>query len=760
MGPNKRRYAGRLIRRLKDRFAPGALLHYGQGKWYPGESLPRWALNCYWRHDGVPLWREPALLASDEDRGGVTLDKAGQFAEALATRLRVGSQFLTTAHEDVYYWLWRERRLPVNVDPLKSNLADPEERKRIERIFRQGLNDPVGYVLPLARQGWGAAAHWVTGPWFVREETLFLTPGDSPVGFRLPIDSLPWSAPSDFAFHWEEDPFATRGRLPVPERWQPATITGQSRLGPGSGAQDRAKPKAPPPPSPGTSAKGVIRTALCVEPRDGLLHVFLPPANIAEDFIDLVAAIEDTAESLDQKVIIEGYTPPFDPRLGNFSVTPDPGVIEVNIHPSENFQTLAERTLAIYEEARATRLGAEKFMIDGRHVGTGGGNHMVLGGRTPQDSPFLRRPDLLKSLIGYWQNHPALSYLFSGLFIGPTSQHPRVDEGRDDALAELEIAFAQISAGETAQPWVVDRILRNVLIDVTGNTHRTEFCIDKLYSPDGPTGRRGLVELRAFEMPPHAQMSVAQQLLLRALVAKFWQQPYERPPVRWGNRLHDEFMLPHFVAQDFGDVLEDLNRSGYPFETEWFEPHLEFRFPQIGEIAQRGIELELRHALEPWHVMGEEGAPGGTVRYVDSSLERIQVKAQGLVDSRHIVSCNGRALPLRATGTLGEYVAGVRFKAWAPPSALHPTVPVHTPLVIDIHDTWTGRSIGGASYHVMHPGGRNYDTFPVNANEAESRRRARFFAMGHTPGPMPAPVRMVHPDLPVTLDLRRPMPRG
>jgi len=759
LGPNKRAYAGRLIRRLKDRFAPGALLHYGQGKWYPGESLPRWALNCYWRHDGVPLWREPKLLASDDERGQATLDQATLFAETLTNRLKVGADFLTTAYEDVYYWLWRERRLPVNVDPLKSNLDDPEERKRIERVFRQGLNEPVGVVLPLARTGMGAGARWMSGPWFVRDETLYLVPGDSPLGFRLPIDSLPWSARSDFAFHWEDDPMSPRNRLPVPERWQPATVTGQSRLGPAGDAPNKAKSAKAPPLPLHVSAKGIIRTALCVEPRNGLMHVFLPPANSAEDFIDLIAAIEDTADSLGQKVVIEGYTPPYDPRIGNFSVTPDPGVIEVNIHPSEDFSTLVERTQAIYDEARATRLGAEKFMLDGRHVGTGGGNHMVLGGRTPADSPFLRRPDLLKSLIGYWQNHPALSYLFSGLFIGPTSQHPRVDEGREDALVELDIAFSQIARGETTQPWLIDRLLRNVLIDVTGNTHRTEFCIDKLYAPDSAAGRRGLLELRAFEMPPHARMSIAQQLLLRALVAHFWEQPYERPAVRWGNRLHDEFMLPHFVRQDFDDVIDDLNRAGYGFDHSWFEPHHEFRFPQIGEIARRGIELELRHALEPWHVMGEEGAAGGTVRYVDSSLERIQVKAQGLVDERHIISCNGRALPLRATGRAGEYVAGVRFKAWAPPSALHPTIPIHTPLVIDIHDTWSGRSIGGATYHVMHPGGRSYDTFPVNATEAESRRRARFFAMGHTPGPMPSPQRLIEKEMPVTLDLRRPGPR-
>ncbi len=753
LGPTKRKLAGQLLRRLADRFSPGHLLHYGQGKWYPGEQLPRWALGCHWRKDGEPVWRNPALLAADED-GDPALgpSQSEGFITDLARRLQIDPAFCIPAYEDAWYYLWKERRLPVNVDPLKSRLADPLERARLARVFEQGLEKVVGYALPLARGEGNGSGYWKSGPWTLRPQTMFLIPGDSPMGYRLPLDSLPWVSEADYPYVYPQDPMEERKPLPSAQafRLDPAAIRARA---PGPVAQGRRE-QAVEKPAPGASDPSVVRTSLCVEVRDGLMHIFMPPAETAEDYLELIGAIEDVATARAQKVMIEGYAPPDDPRLHHFSVTPDPGVIEVNIHPSETWDDLVDKTSAIYEEARATRLITEKFMLDGRHVGTGGGNHIVLGGSTPADSPLLRRPDLLKSLLGYWHNHPALSYLFSGLFIGPTSQHPRIDEGRDSATYELEVAFKALDREGRAQPWLVDRIFRDVLIDVTGNTHRTEFCIDKLYSPDSAAGRRGLLELRAFEMPPHARMSAAQQLLLRALVGWFWQEPYDRPLARFGTRLHDEFMLPFFVAQDFADVLADLKRAGYGFDPEWFQAHHEFRFPQIGKVAQRGIELELRTALEPWHVLGEDGAPGGTVRFVDSSVERMQVKLDGMTADRHVLLCNGRAVPLRATGRKGEYVAGVRYRAWQPARALHPTIPVDAPLVFDLYDTWSERAIGGATYHVAHPGGRNYDRFPVNANEAEARRRARFFPMGHTPGQSVLSPVTAAGEHPVTLDLR------
>jgi len=741
LGEAKRERAGVLVRRLRDQWAPGGVLHFAQGKWYPGEQLPRWALGCYWRTDGVPLWNDPALIADDGRDYRVGWDDVRRFGTGLAERLGVEPSHWVEAYEDAWYYLWRERRLPANVDPYESKLDDELERARLAAVFEQGIDKPVGMALPLRRRR-NSPAWWVSGRWFFRSERMYLVPGDSPIGLRLPLDSLPWSSEADRNGHYERDPFEPRPPLPTQR-----TVPGRPPAGvvePGQIAR-------------GQSAGDVLRSALCLQVRDGRLYVFLPPLEYAEDFVDLVGAIEATAAELGIPVQLEGYPPPYDPRLCHFSVTPDPGVIEVNVHPAHTWRELVERTTTLYDEARRTRLASEKFLPDGRHTGTGGGNHVVLGGPTPADSPLLRRPDLLRSLVAFWHNHPALSYLFSSLFIGPTSQAPRIDEARNDSVYEMEVAFAQLTDGP-CPPWLVDRVFRHLLIDVTGNTHRAEFCIDKLYSPDTTAGRRGLLELRAFEMPPHERMSCVQMLLLRALVAWFWREPYRRPLVRWGTTLHDRYLLPHFVGRDLDDALAELRGGGYDLDPAWFAPHHEFRFPCLGEMRYRDLALELRQAIEPWHVLGEEAGGGGTIRAVDSTLERLQVKVTGLVDTRHVVLCNGRRLPLHATGTEGEYVAGVRFKAWKLPSSLHPTIAVHAPLTFDVVDLWLNRSVGGCRYHVDHPGGRNTESRPINALEAESRRATRFVAFGHTPGLLVVPSVEARPEFPVTLDLRTASP--
>jgi uncharacterized protein (DUF2126 family)/transglutaminase-like putative cysteine protease len=770
VGPTKYKRADTLIRRLRNRFAPGGFLHHALGKWYPGESLPRWALGLHWRKDGEPVWRDPALVANEDTPGNLTSMDARAFILSLAERLEVNPDHSLAGYEDTWYHLWRERRLPVNVDPFENKLENPEDRARLAKVFERGLDHVVGYVLPLRREYYtdGTSA-WASSAWFFRAERMYLIPGDSPMGFRLPLDSLPWVLPSEVQYIVEQDPMAVRTTLPARDtlaarqryvedfpEYQPAQVLiGQT---PDNGpARERPRRRTlvlDLPAAQGQPASRLVRTALCTETRNGILRIFMPPQRYLEDYLALVAAIEDTAADLGMPVLVEGYAPPQDSRMHTVKVTPDPGVIEVNLHPSESWDELVKKTTALYEEAHLSRLGTEKFMLDGRHTGTGGGNHILIGGATPSDSPILRNPGLLRSLIGYWHNHPALSYLFSGIFVGPTSQAPRIDEARNDQVYEMEIAFQQIPDHGAPPPWLVDRIFRNLLVDATGSTHRAEFCIDKLYSPDSPSGRLGLLEMRAFEMPPHSRMSLTQHLLLRALVAHLWAHPHNQELVRWRTEVHDRFMLPHFVRQDLEDVVGELNEAGYPLRTEWFDPHIEFRFPLYGKIEQRGIELEFRQAIEPWHVTGEQADAGGTARYVDSSLERLQVLARGMVDPRHVVTCNGRRVPLHPTGTNGQFVAGVRYRAWQPPNCLHPTIGVHAPLVFDLVDTWSGRSIGGCTYHVAHPGGRSYDDFPVNAYAAEGRRVARFFKFGHTPGPMAVEEEHITKELPFTLDLR------
>lgn len=748
-GPDKRKLARVLARRLTERWAPGGVVHHGQGKWYPGEPLPRWQIAITWRKDGVPIWGEPDLSGHPWDDPVVAPGSeeaqlaARDLALYIGAKLGVPASFTQPAYEDALNDALNEARSPegdarptVDAEPSEDT---PERRKQLVDAFDESSRTaPVGWVVPIFRTE--DEEHWGTTQWRTRRKYLFLTPGDSPMGLRLPLSSLAFAEPP---YEPERSPYELLA--PLPEL-----------------------PESPTGPATVLDIEDAPRHALCVEEREGHLYIFLPPLTHLEDALALVAAVEEAASIVELPVILEGYPLPFDLRTKTLSVTPDPGVIEVNTQPTSSWQEQRNLTLSLYEDARQSRLGTEKFDIDGTHTGTGGGNHFTLGGATPEDSPMLRRPDLLRSLITYWQHHPALSYVFSGRFIGPTSQAPRIDEGRFETLYELEIAFSELERlGDEVRPWQVDRLLRHLLTDLTGNTHRAEFCIDKLYSPDSQRGRLGLLEMRGFEMPPHAQMALVQALLVRTLVARFWDEPYAHDLVRWGTRLHDRFLLPEFAAEDLEDVVADANRflekSGdLRFDDAWLAPFLEFRFPRLGEVNIDGVDIELRQAAEPWHVLGEEATSSGTARYVDSSVERVQVLARGLIEGRHRITCNGVPLPMRQCRPDFQ-VAGVRYRAWAPPSSLHPTMGVHSPLTFDLVDTWNGLSLGGFTYHVVHPGGRSYDTYPVNAVEAESRRSSRFQPIGMTGGTIDTtgwadPTSVIANDpneYPYTLDLRR-----
>ncbi len=705
LGKHKLSLAGDLMDRMHQSYAPQGLTSFAQGKWYPGEETPRWAMICHWRLDGKALWQNPERLAlPGQAQAKQSHSSAEAFAGNLAGWLGVPDDCLMPAFEDPLHHLHLESLMPEGVDLRDLDLKDDKARRQLAIRLSQGLDEAVAWVLPL--RSITRAGEWQSCQWPMRRGQVFLVPGDSPAGLRLPLDSVAIEA-DDAPLTLPEDTMHAEAPLPVPQQKKPKTR---------SKAHDKT-----------------FQTALCIEWREESIYVFLPPLRSAAEYVFLTHAIEQAAKAAGVAIILEGYEPPRDPRLQSFRITPDPGVIEVNVHPTRNFQELVDQTETLYQLAKESRLSAEKFMQDGRHTGTGGGNHITFGGVTPADSPFLRRPDLLGSMITWWQHHPSLSYLFSGMFIGPTSQAPRVDEARNESLYELELALSRLPSGESQQPWLVDRLLRNLLIDLTGNTHRAEICIDKLYSPDGPAGRQGLVEFRAFEMPPHARMSIIQALLLRCLISRFWDKPYSGKLVRWGTELHDRFMLPHYLWDDIGDVIDDVRAHGMPFERDWLDAFWEFRFPVYGTRQIGNISIELRAAIEPWHVLGEQASAGGMSRYVDSSLERLQVKVSGFTDSRYLLTCNNRVLPMRSTGVSGEYVVGVRYRAWQPPHCLHPDLPVDAPLVFDLIDTWADRSLGGCAYHVSHPGGRSYDDVPVNANVAEARRLARFEENRHTP---------------------------
>ncbi|MGD9621934.1 MAG: DUF2126 domain-containing protein [Mycolicibacterium sp.] len=719
-GPHKRERASALAARLKAIWAPRGVVQRGQGKWYPGEPLPRWQIGLYWRADGEPLWSDDSLFADpwpeQPSPSALDPDAGRQILAHIADGLGLPASQVRPVFEDPLSRLASSVRRPEG-EPvaIEDDLESDGSTARAALLSRLDapIVEPAGYVLPLHRRDDGTG--WASADWKLRRGRIVLLEGDSPAGLRLPLDSISWQPPP---VSFDPDPIQSR----------PPLRPGGRDQSEGESADDAVLEEA----------DSVPRTALVAEIRDGLLYLYLPPTEELDDFVDLIQRIERSASTIGCPLVLEGYGPPPDPRLRAMSITPDPGVIEVNVAPAASFAEQRDQLETLYEQARLSRLSTESFEVDGTHGGTGGGNHITLGGITPADSPLLRRPDLLVSLLTYWQRHPSLSYLFAGRFVGTTSQAPRVDEGRPDSIYELEIAFAEIArlsdVQGTPKPWITDRALRHLLTDITGNTHRAEFCIDKLYSPDSARGRLGLLELRGFEMPPHYQMAMVQSLLVRSLVAWFWDEPLRAPLIRHGANLHGRYLLPHFLINDIAEVAADLRARGIEFDTSWLDPFTEFRFPRIGTAVFGGVEIELRGAIEPWNVLGEESTAGGTARYVDSSVERVQVRLIGADRQRFIVTANGHPIPMLATDNPDVQVGGVRYRAWQPPSALHPTITVDAPLRFELIDSATGVSRGGCTYHISHPGGRAYDSPPVNAVEAESRRSRRFEASGFTPG--------------------------
>lgn len=721
LGPSKWRHGLRLIAELRERLMPTGVVVQRMGKHYPGESLPRWALDAIGRTDGEPLWSESSPSETTPEPR-----EAKQLADTLADALGL-AHGPAPAYEDPWYFIDREARLPVDLDPLSLDLDDGEERARLARVLNRGLREPAGWVLPLVRQ----SGVWRTQAWSFRRGHLFLLPGDSPIGLRLPLGSLEGEA----APITPEEPPEVGPRDP-----RRGDEDEQAKL-----ALAGARPSEP----------AAIHTALCIELREGKLHVFLPPLACERDFIDLVGAIDRVRGG--RPVVLEGYPPVSGPLLERISVTPDPGVLEVNLPPRADADAYVDLLEIIYDTALRAGLHTEKYLIDGRMAGSGGGHHLTLGGPTPLESPFVRRPDLLASLITFIQHHPSLSYMFTGLFVGPTSQAPRIDEARPEQLDELELALAHAFAqrGQDAPPWLSDSLFRNLLVDLTGNTHRTELSIDKLFDYRTPTGRAGLIEFRAFEMPPHPRMAAAQMLLVRNLVTALADHPYQAKLVRWGRTLHDRFLLPYWMWRDFADVLAFLASRGLPLPEDGYRPFVDLRCPLVGSLQAGDVRVELRNAIEPWNVLGEEQSASGTARFVDSSIERIEIRADGLIPERHSILVNGLALALRPTERDALFVGGVRFRAWAPPHCLHPHIGIQHPLRVDVLDRWAKRSLGACTYHVWHPEGRAFATAPLTRFEAAARRHQRFTRGDQSPFPVSWQIPEDAADTLYTLDLRR-----
>ncbi|MBM3202786.1 transglutaminase family protein [Candidatus Woesearchaeota archaeon] len=687
LGPHKRQVAEELLHRLQRLWAPGAVIQETQGEWFGGETLPRWQLQVCFRSDGLPLWHHTGWHDIHPLHEPLTAADLEAFSLTLTRNLQIPVDYLMSAHEDPLYQLWRNRKT-LQFRPPAEALSPAESRRQLADRLSETCCDPVAHVLPLRRDP--LTERWHSGRWSFRRGGLYLVPGDSPPGYRLPLGSLPVEA--DAALRDPERcPFEARSLLPGVHGELSARLTHLLNA-PLLAVADADHPRG-----------AIPRTALSLRIHQGRIRVFLPPLTHLEHYLELITAIEATAVQRGLPVMLEGYPPPEDHRLRRFILEPDAAVLKLGL-PLTSDWTLSQTALTTaYTEAADLGLYGLHSRNTGSRMGPGGSTDLVLGGEEPADSPFLFRPGLLRSLIVCWQHHPALSYFLAGRQIGPSGHAPRPDEGRADARYELDIALRRMPLDEPGLPWIPDRILRHLLADPSGDIRRAEIRIDALYDPDRMGQRLGHVILRAFETAENAPLATAQLLLVRALIASLAHRPIHRPLIDWGTALHDRFLLPGVLWADLQAVLAMIREAGIPIQDEWYWPLLERRFPLLGCLQWGEIRLELRPAHEPWPILAEEVTASGVARFIDSANDRVQVEMWGLTPTRHVLACNGRRVPLQSTGTRGHYLAGVRYKVWNPVATLHPTLPPVYDLAFDLIDTWTGKVVGSFTWQPPRP---------------------------------------------------------
>ena len=666
LGPTKLAYGRRFAAALRKRLAPGCLLTHTMGKLYPGEPLPRWAIGLHWRqgeHGGQPL----------ADDGLFRIDRKHLQATTAADRL---AKALPGA-------LGLKGKCTPALEAAGAVLQEIEDKsgRRIVPYFKPGhgfvvpkltakdraalrpFARPVGWVLPLN----GSKGEWTSEPWPLPEPgDLVLWPGQSPIGLRLPLHLLP--------------------------------------------------PR-------------VSRCALTIEVREGELGVFIPPVPTLDDYLDLVAKIEACVRKLKLgPIVLEGYAPPNDGTLTRLNVIADPGVLEVNLPPAADTAGYARYVEALYDAAPECGLRSWKYKYTGRKIGTGGGAHILLGGPTAEMSPFFLRPTLLPSFVRFFQHHPSLSYLFTGLFTGPSSQAPRIDESEYEVPYELEIALRGAEAmTPPADKALLDRMLRNLLMDTLGNTHRAEISIDKFWNPFAPNGCLGLVEFRAFEMPPRPAMLMAAVALLRGIGAALLARPFSKPLKRWGPALHDQYAMPHFLRLDMEEVIAFLNRHGFAFDWSHFAEWFDFRFPLVGTLAVAGRSIEFRQAIEPWPVLGEQPDGGGVSRFVDSSTDRLQIAIPDIDwAERHLLLANGVPLRFFRDRERERLVGAVRYRMYTCVPGLQPHIPPQSPLRFELVEHATRRVIAAKTLRNWKPDDQPYEGLPQNDLEAAKRVAERF----------------------------------